>query len=134
MKLVVTTLMGVEALVGEELRGLGYPAESVSVQNARVVLDAGDDYAAACARVNLWTRYGERVLLELGQAPAPDFDALFDATRALPGEPTRSKPRWPHAGRPPAAPARSAANPGMSSDPRPLPPHAKKPRRSSPAI
>lgn len=86
MKLVVTTLMGVEALVGEELRGLGYPAESVSVQNARVVLDAGDDYAAACARVNLWTRYGERVLLELGQAPAPDFDALFDATRALPWE------------------------------------------------
>jgi putative N6-adenine-specific DNA methylase len=86
MKVIVTTLMGVESLVGEELRGLGYPAGSIAVQNARVVLDAGDAYATACARVNLWTRYGERVLLEFGQAPAPDFDALFDATRALPWE------------------------------------------------
>lgn len=86
MKVIITTLMGVEALVGAELRDLGYPAPAIAVENARVVLDAGDDYALACARANLWTRCGERVLLEMARFPAPDFDALFDATRALPWE------------------------------------------------
>ncbi len=86
MDVIVTTLMGLEALVGAELRDLGYPASAIAVENARVVLDAGDDYALACARINLWTRCGERVLLEMARAPAADFDALFDATRALPWE------------------------------------------------
>ncbi len=86
MNVIITSLMGMESLVGEELRALGYPSEAISVQNAMIVLDAGDDYASACARINLWTRCGERVLLEFGRAPALDFDALFDAARAMPWE------------------------------------------------
>ena len=86
MNVIITALMGMESLVGEELRALGYPPEAISVQNAMVVLDAGKDYAAACARINLWTRCGERVLLEFGRAPAADFDSLFDAARAMPWE------------------------------------------------
>lgn len=86
MKIIVTSLLGMESLIGEEIRALGYPATAVTVRNAMVELDAGDAYAEACARINLWTRCGERVLLQLGERPAPDFDALFDAARALPWE------------------------------------------------
>ncbi|HEY5465781.1 MAG TPA: class I SAM-dependent RNA methyltransferase [Clostridia bacterium] len=86
MNIIITALMGMESLIGDELRVLGFPPQAISVQNAMVVLDAGANPASACARINLWTRCGERVLLELGQSPAADFDALFDATRNMPWE------------------------------------------------
>ncbi len=86
MNVVITALMGMESLVGEELRSLGYDASDISVRNAMVVLDAKEGYADACARINLWSRCGERVLLELGRAPAPDFDTLFDTARSMPWE------------------------------------------------
>ena len=36
------------------------------------------------ARCNLWLRSADRVLIRVGEFPAPDFDALFDQTKALP--------------------------------------------------
>ena len=80
-ELCVPCLFGLEGLVGNELRHMG--AENVRVENGRVRF-AGD--GSALARVNLRSRFGERVLLELGRFEAGTFDALFEGAKALPWE------------------------------------------------
>ena len=87
MRIVVPALLGLEAVVTEELVSMGHEPEAVETGNGRVSLTVSPpDLADAVARANLWLRCGERVLIELGRFPAPDFDALFDGTAALPWE------------------------------------------------
>ncbi|HBP38452.1 MAG TPA: RNA methyltransferase [Clostridiales bacterium] len=92
MKIVMTTLFGIEALTAAELTDLGYSRESLTVSDGQVVLDAGDlpgeiaRTAAAAARLNVFLRTAERVLVQLAVFPAADFDTLFESTRALPWE------------------------------------------------
>ena len=81
LNLSVPCLFGLEGLVGNELRHMGL--EQVMPENGRVRFQ-GD--AAAVARVNLRSRFGERVLIELGRFAAKTFDDLFEGTRALPWE------------------------------------------------
>ena len=81
LRLAVPTLFGLEGLAADELRRLGLP--DVRAENGRVFCGAGP---TDIARVNLNLRTGERVLLVLGEFSAPDFDALFEGTRALPWE------------------------------------------------
>lgn len=76
--LIATAPMGLEAVVGHELRALGYEP---AVQNGRVSWTA--DEAAIC-RANLWLRSSDRVLVKLGEFPATTFEELFQGTRALP--------------------------------------------------
>ena len=52
IQMVIPCLMGVEGLVGDELRAM--EARAVEAQNARVVF-RGDE--ALLARANLWCRY-----------------------------------------------------------------------------
>lgn len=80
-KLVVPCLLGVEGLVGDELRHMD--AQNVEPQNGRVLFD-GD--AAMLARANLCSRYGERVLVQLGSFRALSFEELFQGVKALPWE------------------------------------------------
>ncbi len=74
-------LFGLEGPVGNELRHMGL--ENVRPENGRVRF-TGDE--AAIARVNLRSRFAERVLIELGRFEAKTFDALFEGTKALPWE------------------------------------------------
>ncbi len=77
----VPCLFGLEGLVSDELKRL--KMDNVRAENGRVLFDGG---WAEVARANLCLRMGERVLIVLGEFPAPTFDALFEGTKALPWE------------------------------------------------
>ena len=76
--LIATAAAGIEALVGKELRRLGYDAR---VENGRVRFygDMKDILAT-----NLWLRTADRVKIIVGEFDAISFDELFDQTAALP--------------------------------------------------
>lgn len=79
VNLIATAPMGLEALVGREVKDLGY--EGARVENGRVRF-AGDE--SAICRANLWLRTADRVLVEVGEFTATSFEQLFERTRALP--------------------------------------------------
>jgi len=81
LHLIATTAFGLESLVKDEVKRLGYPIEKV--QDGRVYFE-GD--LKAIARANLWLRCADRVLLEVGSFHAETFDELFEGTKALPWE------------------------------------------------
>ena len=80
-RLCVPCLLGLEALIADELKRMG--AENVASENGRVYF-SGDESLIARANINL--RVGERILLELGKFDAFTFDELFEKTKALPWE------------------------------------------------
>lgn len=86
MNIVMTTLFGLEALVAEELRDLGYDPTQITVSDGQVVLDAGAGAALASARLNINLRTAERVLVQLASYEAKDFDTLFEQAKVLPWE------------------------------------------------
>lgn len=81
MILTVPCLLGLESLVAEEMRRMGMA--EVRAENGRVHCRGT---MADIARLNIGLRCGARVLMELGSFPAPDFEALFQGTAALPWE------------------------------------------------
>ena len=81
LELCAPCLFGLEGPVGNELRHMG--VENGRPENGRVRF-SGDE--SAVARVNLRSRFAERVLIELGRFEAKSFDDLFEGTRALPWE------------------------------------------------
>ena len=81
LRFAVPTLFGLEGLCADEMRRLDL--KNVQAENGRVFCDGT---LADIPRLNLNLRTGERVLIVLGQFPAPTFDALFEGTRALPWE------------------------------------------------
>ncbi len=76
--LIITCKLGLESLLAEELRALGY--QSLTVLNGEIHLK-GD--ALVLARCNLWLRTAERVMLKLAAFPAHTFDALFEGVRQV---------------------------------------------------
>jgi putative N6-adenine-specific DNA methylase len=72
---------GLEGITAQELKNL--KAEDVLARDARVYFSADTH---EIARANLWLRTADRVYIELGQAEAPTFDALFEAVKATPWE------------------------------------------------
>src|SRR5262245_28537226 len=81
LTLIATSAFGLEAVVVHELAALGYEAKVV--RPGRIAFPAGLD---AVARANLWLHSADRVLIQLAEFEARDFDALFDTVRALPWE------------------------------------------------
>ncbi len=77
--LIATAAMGIEAIVADEVRNLGY--ENLEVENGKVTFEA--DEKAIC-RSNLWLRTADRVKLKIGEFKATTFDELFEQTKALP--------------------------------------------------
>jgi len=71
-------LFGLEGLVGDEARRLGF--ENVRVEDRRVFFD-GDD--AVLARANLCLRMAERVMILLGRFPVHSFEDLYQGVRAV---------------------------------------------------
>lgn len=80
VKLIATTAMGLESIVAQEVRDLGYDVE---VENGKVIFEADP---SAIARTNLWLRVADRVRLVVGEFNAFSFDELFEKTKALPWE------------------------------------------------
>lgn len=74
-------LLGVEGLVAQELRDMG--CEEVTPENGRVVF-SGDMQMAA--RVNICSRYAERVQILVGKFTATTFEELFESVKCLPWE------------------------------------------------
>jgi len=72
---------GLEAVTAQELKSLGM--EDIHARDARVYFCAD---ARGVAAANLWLRTADRVYIELGQATATTFDALFEAVKAIPWE------------------------------------------------
>jgi putative N6-adenine-specific DNA methylase len=78
-ELIATAAFGLESLVAEELRDLGYT--ELKVENGKVTF-RGDEQAIC--RTNLWLRQAERILVQIGQFGACTFEELFERTKALP--------------------------------------------------
>jgi putative N6-adenine-specific DNA methylase len=81
LTLTATATFGVESLVANELRTLGYT--DLTVENGRITFPAD---AAAIARCNIGLACADRLLLHMGDFVAEDFGRLFDRTRELPWE------------------------------------------------
>ncbi|MCM3766615.1 class I SAM-dependent RNA methyltransferase [Neobacillus niacini] len=79
-QMIATAAMGLEALVAQEVRALGYDCQ---VENGRVTYN-GDEYAIA--KSNLWLRTADRIKIKVGEFKAYTFDELFEKTKALPWE------------------------------------------------
>lgn len=81
MRFVIPCLLGLEGLIADELREMNI--EGVAAENGRVLF-SGDD--AVLARVNIRSRFAERVQILVGSFEARSFEELFQGTRALPWE------------------------------------------------
>ena len=81
LQFVIPTLLGVESLVSYEVRKLGLA--DVRAENGRVLCTGTKK---DIPRLNLNLRTGARVLILLGEFMAPNFEALFEGTYALPWE------------------------------------------------
>lgn len=79
-QLIATVAAGIEALVGKELRRLGYDTR---VENGRVRYQ-GD--MKDILKTNLWLRTADRVKIVVGEFNARSFEELFDLTTDLPWE------------------------------------------------
>ncbi|HLR10600.1 MAG TPA: class I SAM-dependent RNA methyltransferase [Sporosarcina sp.] len=79
-KLVATSAMGLEAIVANEVKALGYETRT---ENGKVFYE-GDELAIA--RSNMWLRVADRVRIVVGEFPAKTFDQLFEGTKNIPWE------------------------------------------------
>lgn len=77
--LIATAAMGLESIVADEVRSLGY--KDVTVENGKVIFPADP---TAIARANLWLRSADRVKVLIGEFKAESFEELFEKTKALP--------------------------------------------------
>ncbi len=81
IELIATSTFGLEALVAQEVRDLGY--EDIKVENGRVTFVADE---SAISKTNLWLRTADRVFVKMGEFQALSFEELFEKTKALPWE------------------------------------------------
>ncbi|MFF2532164.1 class I SAM-dependent RNA methyltransferase [Brevibacillus sp. NPDC058079] len=79
VELIATATFGLESVVAEEVKALGYGP--VQVENGKVTFTAD---ISAIPRTNLWLRTADRVRLKIGEFKATTFDELFEKTKALP--------------------------------------------------
>ncbi len=74
-------LLGLEGLVSNELKDMGI--KNVQAENGRVLFS---DNIQSIARVNICSRYIERVMVLMGRFEAHSFDELFENVKKLPWE------------------------------------------------
>ncbi len=76
-QLVATAAMGLESIVADELKALGYTTQT---DNGKVYF-MGDE--KDIAKTNLWLRVADRVKIVAGKFPAKTFDQLFEGVKAI---------------------------------------------------
>lgn len=81
MRFVIPCLLGLEGIIADELRAMNI--EDVAAENGRVLF-SGD--SAVLARVNIRSRFAERVQILVGSFEARSFEELFQGAKALPWE------------------------------------------------
>lgn len=81
LRLIATAVFGMEAIVAEEIKALGY--ENIVVENGRVLFDSDVE---GMIKANLWLRCAERVFIMMGTFKATTFEALFEGIHKLPWE------------------------------------------------
>lgn len=81
LRLVATSVFGMEAIVANEIKSLGY--ENIVTENGRVLFDSDIE---GLLKANMWLRTAERVFVEIGAFKAKTFEALFEGIHALPWE------------------------------------------------
>ncbi len=81
LNFVAPCLFGIEGILADELKRMG--VENVAAENGRVLF-SGD--FNTLAKVNINTRYAERILINVGEFTATTFTELFEGTKALPFE------------------------------------------------
>lgn len=79
-RLVATSAMGLESIVADEVKALGYETKT---ENGKIHFE-GDE--RAIARANMWLRVSDRVKIIAGDFRATTFDQLFEQTKAIPWE------------------------------------------------
>lgn len=78
---VIPCLLGLEKPIADELNAMN--AQNVVCENGRVLF-SGDEYLLA--RVNIGSRFAERIQILVGTFQAKSFEELFQGTKALPWE------------------------------------------------
>jgi len=76
-QLVATSAMGLESIVADEVKALGYETRT---ENGKIYFE-GDE--RAIARANLWLRVADRVKIVAAQFPATTFEELFENTKSV---------------------------------------------------
>ncbi|MGX9133871.1 THUMP domain-containing class I SAM-dependent RNA methyltransferase [Rummeliibacillus sp. JY-2-4R] len=76
-QLVATAAMGLESIVADELKALGYTTQT---DNGKVYF-VGDE--RDIAKTNLWLRVADRVKIVAGKFPAKTFEQLFEGVKAI---------------------------------------------------
>ncbi|MBO4108201.1 THUMP domain-containing class I SAM-dependent RNA methyltransferase [Streptococcus suis] len=76
-ELIATAAAGLEAVVGREIKDLGY---SYQVENGRVRFTGG---VKEIIESNLWLRSADRIKIVVGQFPARTFEELFQGVFGL---------------------------------------------------
>ena len=85
MEIVITCLFGLEHYCVEDLENIGYSKDRISVTDGQIVLaTTPSDMASDAARVCLWSRRGERVLLSISKFYADTFESFFDGFATIP--------------------------------------------------
>ena len=79
MRLLIPAATGIEAVVKRQLTLLGYP--DTRAINGRIAVD--NCGWLDVARLNLFLRSGERVLINLAEFPARTFDELYDGVASV---------------------------------------------------
>jgi len=79
IQLIATSAFGIEAVVGRELKKLGYTDQFI--ENGKVTFSGDEE---AICRTNLWLRTADRILIKMGEFKALTFEELFEQTKALP--------------------------------------------------
>lgn len=87
MKIVITTLFGLESPTKGDLLDIGYAKELITVNDGVVTLE-GDFNDVA--RANMWVKHGERIFFEAGEFDCGDsdnadtnFNAFFEGCRKI---------------------------------------------------
>lgn len=84
--LIASTTMGLESIVAQELKDLGY--KDIRTFNGKVEFDG--TFEDIC-KTNIWLRCADRIYLKMGEFKATSFEELFQKTKKLPWEEIISK-------------------------------------------
>jgi putative N6-adenine-specific DNA methylase len=77
--LIATTTFGMEGVVKDEVKKLGF--SDLDVSNGKVEFKGNEK---DICKSNLWLRSAERVQIKVGEFEAIDFDELYEKTKELP--------------------------------------------------
>lgn len=79
--LIATSAFGIESVVADEVKSLGYT--DVQVENGRISYVGNEE---AICKSNIWLRCADRVYINLAEFTATTFEELFQQVKAIPWE------------------------------------------------